>query len=140
MFISDTDSDKKTNSRITIVYLAVTAFCGFFSSIYGKFSHGVSSDYMVFLCLIPFCAGVLPYLALKLFGLKAPVPLTRHLYNCGVATLCVGSCLKGVFEIYGSRCIYVTYYFYVGAAMALIGVVAYVFDAIGSLHTPSADV
>jgi len=125
LFISDTDTNKKTCSRTAIIYLAATAFCGFFSSVYGKYSHGVSSDYMVFLCLIPLIFGVLPYTALYCFNIKAPNNILRQIYNCGVATISVGSCLAGVFEIYGSGCVYVPFYFYIGVFLMAASVIAY---------------
>ncbi len=125
MFTSATDTDRKANLKSAVIYLGWTAFCGFFSSVYGKFSHGVSSDYMVFLCLIPFLAGCLPYYLLYALKLKAPHTPARQLYDCGIATLAAGSCLTGVFEIYGSPCVFVPYYFIVGAILSFCGVTAY---------------
>lgn len=125
MFISDTEGDRKANAKTAIVYLAFTAFCGFFSSVYGKLSHGVTSDYMVFLCLVPFIGGVIPYTALYLLRFKAPHQIIRQFYNCGIATLCVGSCLTGIFEIYGNECVYTPYYFYVGLFLSVISLIAY---------------
>lgn len=121
MYTSDINACRKSNARTAVIYLACTAFCGFFSSVYGKFSHGVSSDFMVFLCTVPFVLGVIPYTALWLFKLKSPSTLFSHVYNCGVATLTVGFCMAGVFEIYGSECAYVPIYFYLGTALTALG-------------------
>lgn len=125
MFISDTDTDRKTNSKNAVIYLAFTAFCGFFSSVYGKFSHGVSSDYMVFLCLVPFIGGCVPYLILSAFNLKAPHNVIRQIYGSGIATLSVGFCLAGIFEIYGSECVYIPFYLYLGAILTIGAGIAY---------------
>lgn len=125
MFISDTDKDRKINGKTAIVYLAFTAFCGFFSSVYGKFSHGVSSDYMVFLCLVPFLGGCVPYSILWTFKLKAPISIIHQIYDSGIATLAVGFCLAGIFEIYGSECVYIPYYFYLGTILSIGAIIAY---------------
>lgn len=123
MSISDIDVSRRKNARAAITYLAFTAFCGFFSSVYFKFSHGVSSDYLVFLCAVPFVGGVLPYTALYLLKLYPPYSLFAQMYNCGIATLTVGCCLSGVFDVYGSRCGYVPIYFYAGAILTVLGLI-----------------
>lgn len=123
MYTSDINRSK--NSRSAVAFLAASAFCGFFSSVYFKYSHGVSSDYMVFLSAVPFVLGTLPYALLYLFRLVAPKRPIGQIYNCGVATLTVGFCLAGVFEIYGSECAYVPIYFYVGTALVAVAVVWY---------------
>ncbi len=126
MFTSATDNYKSANSRTAVIYLALSAFCGLFSSIYGKYAHGVSSDYMVFLAIIPLVLGVFPYTIMYLLKAKEPLPLIKHGYNCGVATIAVGSCMKGVFEIYGSECFYIPIYFHVGALLVIASTVAYI--------------
>ncbi len=123
MFTSDTD--KNTSLRTAIIYLACSAFCGLFSSVYGKYAHGVSSDYMVFLSLVPLILGVLPYTAMYLFKEKESAQILKHIYNCGVATICVGCCLKGVFDIYGSECFYIPFYFGVGAFLIILAITAH---------------
>lgn len=130
MYTSDIENNKKQNAITAIAFLACTAFCGFFSSVYAKYSHGVSSDYMVFLCAVPFICGVIPYTLLYLLKLKSPQRLIKHVYNCGVATLAVGFCLAGVFEIYGSKCAYVPVYFYVGILLMIIGAIWYIIKLI----------
>lgn len=123
MYTSDIDRSK--NSRSAVAFLAASAFCGFFSSVYFKYSHGVSSDYMVFLSAVPFVLGTLPYLLLYLLRLRAPKRPIGQIYNCGVATLTVGFCLAGIFEIYGSECAYVLIYFCVGAVLTAIALLLY---------------
>lgn len=122
MYISDID--RRANAHTAVAFLAASAFCGFFSSVYFKFSHGVSSDYMVFLSAVPFVLGTLPYALLYLFRLRAPKGPIGQMYNCGVATLTTGFCLAGVFEIYGSKCAYVPIYFYVGVGLIVASLLA----------------
>ncbi len=130
LYTSDIEKDKKKNAHTAVTFLAVTAFCGFFSSVYFKYSHGVSSDYMVFLSAVPFMLGVLPYTFLKLCKLYAPPILIKHIYNCGVATVTVGFALNGIFEIYGGECAYTPYYFSLGALLIVTGALWYIIKAV----------
>lgn len=123
MYTSDIDRSK--NSRSAVAFLAASAFCGFFSSVYFRYSHGVSSDYMVFLSAVPFVLGTLPYLLLYLLRLRAPKRPIGQIYNCGVATLTTGFCLAGIFEIYGSECAYVPIYFCIGTVLVAAAFVWY---------------
>ena len=45
----------------------------------------------------------------------------KFVLNYGIATLVVGSFIKGVFEIAGTDSIYLVYYFYLGIILASIG-------------------
>lgn len=111
--------------RSVIIYLSITAFCGLFSAVYEHFSHGVDSDFMIRLFAIPLLGGVLPFLLIRLFSLPFPNRLSLNAYNSAVATLAVGCCMQGVFEIYGTVSSLIPYYFYAGAVLALIGIVTY---------------
>lgn len=127
---------RKKNRRIAVAYLAVCAFCGFFSSVYFRFSHGVSSDYMVFLCLYPFVGGVVPYTALYLTKLPTPKGIAAHCYNWGVATIAIGSMIRGIIDISGYVVTHVTLlgtevnytklYFVAGGLLMAYGIVLYV--------------
>ena len=102
MYTSDTIiNNKKFNARNAVTFLAVTAFCGFFSSVYLSFSHGVSSPFMVYLALIPFLLGVFPYSILYLLNAQAPQSVSKQLYNWGAITVLIGSLVKGIVEISG---------------------------------------
>lgn len=111
--------------KTAAVYLSVALFCGIFSYVYERFSHGVYSDFMVYLFLFPLLGGALPHLAILFFRARAPRRLSENLYNSGVATLTVGSCLRGIFEIYGTSSPYVAAYWWAGAALLMLGAGAY---------------
>ncbi|SMC34184.1 hypothetical protein [Papillibacter cinnamivorans] len=100
-------------------------FCAFFSFVYERFSHGVYSDFMVYLFLLPLLGGVLPFAGIAL--LKSPYPgrVSRNLYNSGIAALTVGSCMSGVLEIYGTDSPYIPVYWTAGILLAISGTAAY---------------
>lgn len=136
MFISATVIDnKRSNARAAIAFLGATAFCGFFSAVYGSFSHGVSSPFMVYLAAVPFVLGVLPYTLLYLIGCRAPRSLAKQLYNWGVITLLVGSAVKGIVDIsgyvvtkislFGINFSYAGAYLIFGLVLAFAGVIGY---------------
>lgn len=83
------------------IYLLISAFLALFSAIYLHFSHGVSSPFMQFLCLIPLLLGALPALLLYRLGYTLR-PSVLVFYRCAVFTLTVGSAVRGVMDIYGT--------------------------------------
>ena len=111
--------------KTVAVYLAVALFCGFFGYVYERFSHGVYSNYMVFLFLFPLLGGALPYGLMLLLKARAPGRVPANLFNSGVATLTAGSCVQGIFEIYGTSSPYVAAYWWAGAALLALGAGAY---------------
>jgi hypothetical protein len=113
-------SDKKIQRRAALRYVLISLFCGFFAAVYEHFSHGVYSNYMICLFVWPLL-GALPCLLLRVF----PPLLSRNLWGAGVATLTVGSCLKGVFEIYGTTAPLVLVYWYAGAALLAASAAAF---------------
>ena len=136
MYTSDTIiNNKKFNARNAVTFLAVTAFCGFFSSVYLSFSHGVSSPFMVYLAIVPFSLGVLPYSLLYLLGAQSPTSTAKQLYNGGAITVLIGSLVKGIVEIsgyeatniavFGIELNYSLLYFSVGIILMFIGVSVY---------------
>jgi len=73
---------------------------------------------MVGLFLVPLLAGAVP--ALLLLSRRAKIPARcRSLWGPGVATLTVGSCLRGVFDIYGTTAPLVGVYWLAGGALLL---------------------
>lgn len=143
MFTSDTTIDKRSfNGRNAVAFLASCAFCAFFSSVYAKFSHGVTSDYMTFLCLIPLIGGVLPYSILYFFNLKAPGGIDGVLYNWGVLTLIFGFAINGAVEIsgyeidsisfFGAEIAYMSVYYFFAAALMSVGAVTYAIKCVKS--------
>ncbi len=112
--------------RTILTYFCVTLFCGLFSLIYEHFSHGVYSSFMICMFLFPLMGGVVSFGAIRLLP-KLPFPgrITYNIYNSGIATLTVGSCIKGVLEIYGTTSLYMPVYWYVGIILTALGVVLY---------------
>ena len=122
MFISA----KKRICHTACIYLGLTAFCGLFSLVYEHFSHQVYSSYMVYLFLFPLLGGVLPFFLLPLIpSARFPSLPARYAYHSGLAALTVGSCLSGIFEIYGIIVPLVKLYWIVGLCLTLLGVVFY---------------
>jgi len=95
-------SDKKLD-KISKIYLGISAFCIVFAGIYEYFSHEVYSAFMIFAFLIPFLGGTVVFYTIKRFAISSmPGESLVRLYNCGIATLTVGSIFQGVLEIYGT--------------------------------------
>lgn len=117
-------SDKKQIAPL-IAWAGVTAFCAVFSYIYEYFSHGVYSDYMLYLFMFPLLGGVLPALVLLLPFVKTPGRFVKNTWNSAVATLSLASCLEGVFEIYGSVSNLIIIYWIAGYALLALSIIAY---------------
>lgn len=118
-------ADRNAAKKGALIYLGITLFCFIFSTIYEYFSHGVYSEYMTLLFLFPFLGGVIPNLILMFF--RYPSGTAVSLWNCGIATLGLGSCLRGIFDIYGTTQSLVTVYWYVGGALLAAGLLTAIF-------------
>jgi len=126
---SVSDPGKNPARKTALKYLAVSLFCGFFSWVYERFSHGVYSNYMVYLFLFPLLGGALPFGAIWLSGFRRfPGRTAAALYHCGIATLAVGSCVSGILSIYGTSSAYMHFYWSVGGLMAAAGLAIYLFS------------
>lgn len=101
-----------------------TLLCAVFSAVYESFSHNVISLWMVLLFLFPLLGGVIPALLLVWRG-KAPRIFPLALWRCGVATLGVGSCVKGILEIYGTSSGYQIVYWVAGTGLLAAGTPAF---------------
>lgn len=121
-------SDDQKRPRTALHWLIAAASCAAVSILYAQFSHGVSSGFMSFMCLFPLLMGALPFGAVRLLGAREPSPAARWLWNFGVVTLTVGSCMRGVFDIYGGTSTLLPVYWWVGGALAVTGAVLYVLD------------
>ena len=134
MSASVTDN-KRSLRKNTVVWIGITAFCGIFSTVYEHFSHGVFSPFMVWLFAIPLLGAALPYAVLSLPPIeKSPGRFIRNIYNSGIATLCVGSCMRGVTDIYGTSTIYESVYWIVGLFFIFVGIVAFILKPAESRH------
>lgn len=108
------DSIERRDKRALIAYVGIGAFCALFSFIYAQFSHGVSSVFMTYMCLIPLIGGA-GVLAIQRFT-HAPAfsRFSFNAYNSGIATLTIASILRGVFDIAGTASPYLIVFLVVG--------------------------
>lgn len=120
MFTSDTDTLRK-GAKTAFVYLLAAVFCALFGGVYERFSHGVYSYDMLYAFAYPLVGGAVPYLALGLLG-KQPNAAARVLGHCGIATLTVGSIIRGVLEIYGTTNGLTVWYAAVGGALVFAAI------------------
>ncbi|MGI5888484.1 MAG: hypothetical protein ACOX6J_03795 [Oscillospiraceae bacterium] len=119
-------------TRTAVKYLAVSVFCFIFSTVYGLFSHGVSSDWMSKAFLIPLGAAAMYFIVNTVFAAPEPGDLARCLIGSGVASCTMSCILKGVFEIAGNSSPYQVWMRYAGIAMLAGGIAAAAFTYIGS--------
>lgn len=112
--------------------LIIAVVCGIFSAVYEHFSHGVYSGYMVYLFAFPLAAGAAAFSVSMIR--KAPYPPTavRNLWYSGISTLAVGSCLRGVFDIYGTTAPLVGIYWIVGCVLTAVSAAIYLIYCAGS--------
>ena len=128
MFVSPIEPEKKHMCRSSLIFICVALFCGLFSAVYEHYSHGVYSNYMVYLFAFPLIGGTIPYALLGLLpSAVCPSQLSQRIYNSGLAALTVGSCLRGVLDIYGTSSGYVPVYWAAGALLTALGAVIYLF-------------
>ena len=127
MYISDIDKDTRAAAKTSFVYLLISLFCALFGAVYERFSHGVYSFYMIYAFAFSLAGGTLPFFVLHLLRTgRYPGALARNLYHSGIATLTVGSIVRGVLEIYGTTNVLAGYYWIAGGALWLAGVAAHV--------------
>ena len=109
----------------------VTVFCLLCAIIYNYFGHGVHSVHMDYMFLYPLILGVLFYVNLnQILQVKVVSRLFFNTYNSGIVTLIIGSMLKGIFEIAGTRSPYTRIYMWVGIGLILIGIISYLISYI----------
>ena len=116
LYILDTDYYKKQG----IVYIIITIATLIFGLIYEMFSHNVISYFMLCAFLIPLIFGAIVSIIMYVFKIKKVTRVQINLYNASVATLTVGSIIKGVLEIYGTTNWKVYIYLFIGIFL-LIG-------------------
>ena len=121
MTLYTSDIELKTALR----YLLISLFCVLFGAVYEVFSYEVYSFFMIYAFVFPLLLGVLPFLLIRLRGMRSPNPVCRNLYHAGVATLTVGCIIAGVVEIYGTTNALILLYWMVGILLLLIPTVLY---------------
>lgn len=117
------------------IYIILTAVVGLFSFVYELFSHGVYSDFMVYLFVIPLLLGVLPEaVALVYPAWTAPGGWHQLLRDLAVATVAVGSVLQGIVEIYGTTNAWIGYYFVCGIGMLIASIILWSVQMVRRRH------
>ena len=82
---------------------------------------------MIYAFAFPLVGGTLPFMFLGLRRLKKfPSAHACQLYHWGIATLTVGSIVKGVLEIYGTTNAMAVAYWPVGGLLISAGVITFV--------------
>lgn len=119
MFTSDTERMDAVRHWMK-ADAAWTLLCAVFSAVYETFSHDVISLWMVLLFLFPLLGGVLPAVVF-LKRNRAPQAMPLALWRSGVAALGMGSCIRGVLEIYGTTSAYQSVYWIAGGGLLAAG-------------------
>ena len=101
-------------------YATAAVLCALFSTVYESLSHGVLSLWMIALFAYPLALGMVPALVAHIVRI-GDEPLARELWACGVTTFAMGSCLRGVLEIYGTTSTLVAPYPSVGLGLLALG-------------------
>lgn len=128
MFISaiDCNSGKKRLKKTAMAYVWVSLAAVVVNNVYGLFSHGVGSAAMSWMFLYPLIGGTgvyfLIYLLVPQVGCCMGYRLFTNIYNSGIATLTVGSFLKGILDIAGTASQYVPLFFIIGLILAIMGI------------------
>ena len=93
-----------------------------FGAIYEAFSFGVYSPYMIYAFCWFLVLGVLPFLRMHNgFGRLVEHEKASFCYHFGLATVTVGSLLKGILEIYGTTNRLMGIYWVVGGVFVAAG-------------------
>ena len=122
MILSILDINRKNNKwkniKIMLVYLAVSILCIAVNKIYATFGHGVNSESMKWMFLYPLMGGILFFpvsgILISRISNYSGERMFFNIYNSGVATLTVGSFLKGIMDIAGTSSQYVVWYYQIG--------------------------
>ena len=123
MYTSDINTNKKQALCTSLTYLIVALFCAFVGAIYELFSHEVYSYYMLYAFAFPLIGGTLPFHIMGITGINVyPHPIALKLYHAGIATLTVGSIVRGVLDIYGTTNSLSGYYWIFGILLVLGGI------------------
>ena len=115
------------NTKTTVkIYVFTTLSCIAFNYIYSLFSHGVSSPFMSYAFVFSLVLGVVGFIVFGRLNLNNRIAF--NLYNAGIATLTVGSILRGIIDIAGADTTYPVYYFFVGTVFVAIGGLMYFYQ------------
>ncbi len=122
MSILDINVDTK---KTILVYLLLALTAILVDNVYAIFGHGVRSAAMTWMFLYPLLGGTMFYLIIDRWtqgiGGSKGYRAFYNLHNSGIATLTVGSFLKGILEIAGADSLYVLYFQVTGWVLVVIG-------------------
>ncbi len=121
-------SVNKKCAKTALVYLVIAIFTALAGAVYELYSNGVYSFYMLYAFAYPLVGGTLPYLVMSLMGKEKPTGIAPQLYHCGIATLTVGSVMKGVLEIYGTTNAKTAFYTPVGVTLIALGILCFIYN------------
>lgn len=109
-------------------YLFATLFCILLSTVYESFSHGVYSNWMIFLFAYPLLLGVVPFGAFRAEKRFRLGDGALTLWGCGVAALSGGSLITGIMDIYGTKPVFAPIYWTAGAILLAAAAVAAILE------------
>lgn len=126
MSTSDTNFSKRA-AKTAFRYLLITLFCAIFGAVYEMFSHDVYSFYMIYSFLFPLVGGTLPFMAISLFFKEKRASFTAEfLYHSGIATLTIGSIVRGILDIYGTTNLLTQWYWKIGYLLLSAGILIFI--------------
>ena len=127
LYSSDIEDYRRRASKTSLIYLFFTLFCVLFGAVYERYSHGVYSYDMIYAFAFPLFGGSLPFSILSILQVKRyPGQVSCNLYHSGIATLTVGSIVRGILDIYGTTNALSDYYRVVGSILVVSGIVLYI--------------
>ncbi|MBN7772508.1 hypothetical protein [Clostridium aminobutyricum] len=137
--MSISDIKVRSNRKTVFVYIIASIVALVVNSVYGIFSHGVSSGAMTWMFLYPLLGGAFFYVVM---GVLIPTANRingyrkfYNLYNSGIATLTVGSFLNGILEIAGTSSPYTIFFYFAGGLLMAVGSIAFSFKLLMAVST-----
>lgn len=102
------DVNASDSRRTALIYLVIAVLTAIFGAVYEYFSFGVFSAFMLFAFAIPLILGALPFYITSVLTERGTAGRLHNahgrweLYHAAIATLTIGSIMKGVLDIYGT--------------------------------------
>ena len=140
MSILDMNNKFSASKKTSITYLILTVVTVIIEKIYRLFGHGVTSPAMTWMFFYPLAGGLLIYLVSRTkIGIVDAERFRSfsNLYHSGIATLTIGSFLKGVLVIAGTDSVYPPYFYIVGFGMVLFGILSLLSGASKGVSEPN---
>lgn len=105
------------NLRRILIYIFSGILCIIINYIYSQFSHGVSSNYMTYMFLIPVISG---FVSILLEKIEKTTLKKQTIFANGVATLTIGCFINGILEIAGTSSNYQFIYYVAGVLLIIL--------------------